>query len=66
LRLSTSIITLVVRCLVNSVLGRVSSEARIASRPWMTWPGFMGRAKEPFSAKQSAAAFMSPRSSARP
>ncbi len=64
-RLSTSIITLVARCFVNSVLGRVSSEARIASRPSITWSGAIGRAIEPFCAKQSAAAFISPRSRAR-
>ena len=35
-RFSTSIMTLVARCLVSSVLGRVRSEARMVSRPCMT------------------------------
>jgi len=51
--------------LVSSVFGRVCSAARIASRPCTSWSGVIGRAIEPFSAKQSAAASMSPRSSAR-
>ena len=54
---------LVARCLVNNPFGRVSSEARIVSRPWMTWFGAMGRDMEPFCAKKSAAALRSPISS---